>query len=127
MMTLREAFALAIERQAAGKPAEARAIYDQILAAFPEHPGALLKIAHAEHAGGRLDRACELLERALRSAVKQGLPAGDIWLALGQTQLARRQFDAAERALQRARDLGRKTSDLFRSLAWLQLERGDAE
>ena len=46
--TVQDAFALAARHEAGGRSAEARAIYEQILAAMPEHPGALLRIAEQE-------------------------------------------------------------------------------
>ena len=44
-LTVQEAFALAAQHEAAGRDDVARTIYEQIVAALPEHPGALLKIA----------------------------------------------------------------------------------
>src|SRR5438045_9417045 len=112
MMTVREAFALGFAREAAGRLSEARAIYEQILAAIPDHPGALLKIAEAEHNAGRFDAARELLERASRAAAAQELPVADIWLALGRTHIARVDFNAANAAFERARAAGSVAKDL---------------
>ena len=126
MMTVREAFALGFAHEAAGRPAEARAIYDQILAAIPDHPGALLKIAQAEQKDGRLERARELLERAIDSAARENLPQVDIWIALGSVHKARTDFLAAKQAFERARELGCETPVVHQMLAWLALERGDA-
>src|SRR5208337_1299868 len=77
-LTVQEAFALAARHEAAGRTAEARSIYDQILAALPEHPGALLKLALQEHA----------------------LPVEEIWLALARVRLARGERDSAVAALE---------------------------
>src|SRR5881296_2846787 len=88
-LTLQDAFLLASKHDAAGRRAEARAIYEQILAALPEHPGALLKIAEQELQAGLHEAARARLERALRAAQQQSLPTHEIWLALGRVQLAR--------------------------------------
>ncbi len=125
MITVREAFALAFTREAAGKPAEARAIYEQILAAIPDHPGALLKIAQAEHKEGRLDYALELLERAIDSAARENLPQVDIFMALGRLHKARAEFGAAQRAYERAHEVGMRAQEICRALASLALERVD--
>lgn len=126
MITLQQAFARAFAHEAAGRPREARAIYEQILAAVPEHPGALLRIAVGDAAQGRIEPARELLERALRAAEHQSLPADDIWLALGHVHVARADRPAARRAFERARALAHPAADAHRMLAWLALEDGDA-
>jgi len=88
-LTVQDAFVLASKHDAAGRRAEARAIYEQILAALPEHPGALLKIAEQELHAGLHDEARARLERALRAAQQQSLPAHEIWLVLGRVHLGR--------------------------------------
>jgi protein O-GlcNAc transferase len=102
-LTLQDAFALAAKRESAGRRADARAIYEQILAALPDHPGALLKVAQQEIGEGYVDAACTRLQRALAVAGEQALPTQEIWLALGRAHLARadrvKAGDAAERAM----------------------------
>jgi predicted O-linked N-acetylglucosamine transferase (SPINDLY family) len=93
--TVQDAFALAARHEAGGRPADARAIYEQILAAIPEHPGALLRIAEQEIGSGDIDAAQALLARALQAAAAQSLPAQEIWLAAGRAHLARGERDAA--------------------------------
>ena len=93
--TVQDAFALAAQHEAGGRPADARAIYEQILAAMPEHPGALLRIAEQEIAGGGIDAAQALLARALRAATARSLPAHEIWLAAGRAHLAHGEREAA--------------------------------
>jgi protein O-GlcNAc transferase len=88
-LTVQDAFALAARHETAGRAGEARAIYDQILASLPEHPGALLKIAEQESAAGKHDSARKGLERALASAPQQGLPIHEICIALGRLHLTR--------------------------------------
>jgi protein O-GlcNAc transferase len=127
MITVAQAFALGFAHEAAGRRREARAIYEQILAAIPEHPGALLKIAAGESMEGRFDQARALLDRALRSAEAQALPAAEIWLALGHVDVARADRAAARKAFERAHALDHPAPDVQQMLAWLALEDGDAE
>src|SRR5438046_44685 len=91
-LTVQDAFALAARHEAAGRSMEARRIYDEILAALPEHPGALLKIAVQELSSGAH-------ERALASAQRQTLPTHEIWLALARTHLAAGEGAAAAKAI----------------------------
>ena len=88
-LTVQDAFALAARHEAAGRIAEARAVYEQILAELPEHPGALLRIAQQELAAGAHEAALARLERALAAARAQSLPAREIWLTLARAYLAR--------------------------------------
>ncbi len=99
-LTVQQAFALAARHEAAGRAGEARAIYEQILAALPEHPGALLKLALQDHAAGGHDAALERLTRALTAARAQGLPQQEICLALARVRLARGEQQAAAAALE---------------------------
>lgn len=98
-LTAQDAFALAARHESAGRSAEARRIYDEILAALPEHPGALLKIAEQELASGAPERARKLLQRALASAQRQALPAQEIWLAVARADFAAGDSAAAATAI----------------------------
>jgi predicted O-linked N-acetylglucosamine transferase (SPINDLY family) len=100
--TVQDAFALAARHEAGGRPADARAIYEQILAAVPEHPGALLRIAEQEIGSGGIDAAQALLARALKAATAQSLPAHEIWLAAGRAHFARSEHEAAIAAVVQA-------------------------
>ena len=100
--TVQDAFALAAQHEAGGRPADARAIYEQILAAMPEHPGALLRIAEQEIASGGIDAAQALLARALSAAAARSLPAHEIWLAAGRAHLAQGEREAAIAAVVQA-------------------------
>ncbi|MGH8850560.1 MAG: tetratricopeptide repeat protein [Casimicrobiaceae bacterium] len=100
--TVQDAFALAARHEAGGRRADARAIYEQILAAMPEHPGALLRIAEQDLGAGDVEAARERLGRALAAAREQSLPAHEIWLALGRAHLARGERDAAVAAVEQA-------------------------
>lgn len=83
-LSVQDAFALAARHEAAGKGAEARRIYDDILNALPEHPGALLRIGLQELAVGNHATALEMLRRALASAQRQKLATQEIRLALAR-------------------------------------------
>src|SRR5580765_1082343 len=100
-LTLQDAFALAAQHETSGRRADARAIYEQILAALPDHPGALLKIAQQEIDEGRAAAACDPLQRALAAAQRQALPAGEIRLALARAHLASGDADNARNAVER--------------------------
>jgi protein O-GlcNAc transferase len=98
-ITVQEAFALAARHEAAGRGDDARALYDQILAALPEHPGALLRIALQDLAAARHDAARERLTRALDAARAQALPQQEIWLGLARVELACGAHEQARAAL----------------------------
>ena len=105
LMTLTDAFKRAFAAERAGEVARARAIYDDVLRAVPEHPGALLGIARQARAERAHDRAAELLERALKSAEQNGLPTEALWVESsfvaferGDRQQAQNACDAALRA-----------------------------
>jgi tetratricopeptide (TPR) repeat protein len=87
-LTVQDAFSLAARHEAAGRVADARALYEEILAALPEHPGALLRIAQHELAAGAHEAALARLGRALAAAQTQSLPAREIWLTLARAHLA---------------------------------------
>jgi predicted O-linked N-acetylglucosamine transferase (SPINDLY family) len=101
-LTVQNAFALAARHEAAGRPGEARAIYDEILSSLPEHPGALLKIAEQELATGEHESARRHLERALAAAREQSLPIYEICLVLARLHLARGDRSASASAIDAA-------------------------
>jgi predicted O-linked N-acetylglucosamine transferase (SPINDLY family) len=107
-LTVQDAFALAARHEAAGRAADARAIYEQILASLPEHPGALLRIANQELAAGRHAGALERLTRALAAARAQALPTQEIWLALAATHLARDERKEADAAIEQLHGVAKK-------------------
>src|SRR5260370_40396712 len=63
-----EALAKASAHHAAGNHAQARPLYDEVLAADPNHPMALLRVAEQELAQGRADDAAGRVQRALNAA-----------------------------------------------------------
>jgi protein O-GlcNAc transferase len=124
-LTLQDAFALAARHESAGHRADARAVYEQILAALPDHPGALLMIARQELDDGRADVAVDRLERALAAAQKQALPAQEIWLTLGSAHLARADKVKARDAVERAVALVPESAGVLARLGQLALDAGD--
>jgi len=64
-MTLAEAFDLALQRHRAGRLAEAEALYRQILAAQPNHAGAMHLLGLIAHQVGRHDLAVDLIHQAV--------------------------------------------------------------
>ena len=107
-LTLQDAFALAARYEATGRGAEARAIYDDILASLPEHAGALLRIGEQALAAGRHDDALAFLQRALAAARKSALSAHEIWLALARVQVARGARGDAEAAIEQAHSIAKR-------------------
>src|SRR6202171_4436578 len=123
-LTLQDAFALAARHESAGHRADAHGIYEQILVALPDHPGALLKIALQEIGEGRADAACERLGRALTVARQQALPTQEIWLALGCAHLACADRVKARDAAERAVDVAPESVDIMMKIGQLALDSG---
>ena len=107
-LTVQDAFALAARHEAAGRSTDARRIYEEILAALPEHPGALLKLGLDDLATGSIAIARERLGRALASAERQQLPTQEIWIALARVHLAAGEREAAHDAIGQAHALARR-------------------
>src|SRR4029078_13386882 len=101
-VALNEAFSRAFAHERAGRKAEARAIYADILAAIPDHPGALLKIAEHDIDARSLDAARTRLDAALASAQQQRLPVEDIWFAYARLALQSGDRNAARAACEQA-------------------------
>jgi predicted O-linked N-acetylglucosamine transferase (SPINDLY family) len=115
-LTVQDAFALAARHEAAGRVADARALYEQILAALPEHPGALLKMAQQELAAGEHELGLARLARALAAAQAQSLPAPEIWRALARAHLARGDPDQAQVVCRRGLEQHPRDASLLRLL-----------
>ena len=120
-----ESLAAAAAHDAAGRRAQARALYDAVLAADPEHPLALWRIAEHEIAQGMPDAAVGRLERALRVAAQRNLPAREFWFALGRAQMARADPHAAQVAFGRMLDAAPGDPAALLSLASAALAAGD--
>lgn len=67
-MSIQDAIELAKRAQQSGELSLAQVIYQQVLAAFPEHPDALHLLGLVEFQLGRMDRAQELIGQAIRLA-----------------------------------------------------------
>ncbi len=96
------AFQEAFAHEAAGREREAIAVYRSILAAVPNHPGALLRLAEIEIRHGEVERARAGLQLALATATKMRLPVADVLTAIGRLDHAegrdgdaRARFEAA--------------------------------
>jgi protein O-GlcNAc transferase len=124
-ITVRDAFQKAFAHEGAGRRAAARAIYVEILAALPGHPGALLKLADQDIDGGMLDAARERLDAAIAGAATQQLPAADIWFAYARLHLKQGDRNAAREACERALEIAPDALGPLRLLAWLMLQEGD--
>ena len=68
LVTLPEAFAIAVQHHQAGRLAEAEAIYRQILAVEPRHADALHLLGVIAHQVGRNDVAVEMILKAITLA-----------------------------------------------------------
>src|SRR6266542_454888 len=123
-LTIQNAFALAARHDAAGRAADAHAIYEQILASLPEHPGALLKIAEQEFGRGKRESARKRLEQALASARQQSLPIHEICLVLGRVHLARGDRGAAASAIDEALETPPENAALLAQLGAVALHAG---
>lgn len=120
-----EALAKASAHHAAGNHAQARPFYDEVLAADPDHPTALLRVAEQELASGRADDAAARSERALNAAMGRGQPTTDFWFVLGRAHMARGDWQAAERAFAGMLDASPGNAAALLSLGWAALAAGD--
>jgi len=98
---IRESFAGAVAHQAAGRLAEAEALYRAVVEADPRHTGALLRLGGLALEGGRPELAVATLERATalegeNAALQAAL--GQAYLRLGQAAKALASFEAAAAA-----------------------------
>jgi len=123
--SLDEALAKASTHHAAGNHAQARPLYDEVLATDPDHPAALLRIAEQELAQGRAADAAGRVERALHAAIDRGQPTRDFWFVLGRAHMARGDWQAAERAFTGMLGASPDDSAALLSLGWAALAAGD--
>lgn len=107
---------------AAGRVAEAKAIYEDVLQAEPGHVRALCGLGAVALKGGETARALELVGHAVAIAPNDGECVGN----LGVVYLARNELAQAEDCLSRALDLAPDRAELHANMASLYLARGDA-
>jgi len=100
-MTLAETFDLALQRHQAGRLAEAEALYRQILAVQPNHPGALHLLGVIAHQAGRHGLAVDWIRQAIDLAPNNP----DAYSNLGEALRALGRFDDAVAAYQHALQL----------------------
>jgi predicted O-linked N-acetylglucosamine transferase (SPINDLY family) len=124
-ITLTEAFARAFAHERAGRKADARLIYNDILDAIPDHPGALLKLAEHDIDDGALDAAGARLGAALAAAEAQRLPVEDIWFGHARLHLRNHDRRAAREACERAIAVAPNALAPLRLLGSLALDDGD--
>src|SRR5437773_11693556 len=105
-MTLKEAFERALNADRRSEHQVARAIYDDILAANPEHPGALLGIARQMRVRSDRAGARAMLGRAFESAQARRLPMCELWGELGTLEPDARNLAAARFAYGKALAVG---------------------
>ena len=124
-ITLEQAFARAFALEKRGEHVKARAVYDDILAAVPGHPGALLCIARQQRREGELDAARASLGQALEGARTMALPPAEIWLELAALHLAAGAREEARVAYVRALESGPKLGTASLGLGNLAFDEGD--
>jgi predicted O-linked N-acetylglucosamine transferase (SPINDLY family) len=117
---------MASTHHAAGNQAQARPLYDEVLAADPDHPVALLRVAEQELAQGRADDAASRAQRALHAAANRGQPTREAWFVVGRAHMARGDWPAAERAFAGMLDASPGDGAALLSLGWAALAAGDA-
>jgi tetratricopeptide (TPR) repeat protein len=100
------------EAMAAGKFAEAAAIYAELTRDLPDNPGLLLNLGMAEHLAGRSQRAIAPLEAALKRDPKL-FPA---WLFLGIARLDLGEAANAVEPLKKALDIQPAYGDAHQAL-----------
>lgn len=81
MSTVAEAMALAVEHHQAGRLAEAESIYEQVLAAAPNHADALHLLGVVNSQRGRHEAAIDYIGRAIRLNPDQAVYHGNLGLA----------------------------------------------
>lgn len=114
---------LAAGHLAAGRVAEAKAIYEQVLRAEPAHARALCGLGTIALRSGEVARAFELIGHAAAIAPGDGATIGSLAVAY----LARNQLPEAEDCCRRALDLAPRLPELHANLANVLAMRGDTD
>jgi predicted O-linked N-acetylglucosamine transferase (SPINDLY family) len=112
MATTSDTFQAAFAHHQAGRLREAAALYQQILAAEPDHADALHLLGVVAHQSRQHDQAVDLIARAIalrgdRSAFHSNL---------GEVYRVQNKLDLAERSLRRALDLDPASPDAHNNL-----------
>ena len=98
LLTIPQAFELALQHQQAGRLQQAELLYRQILAEQPAHEGAILYTGVMAHQQGRNDVALDLIRKAI--ALNPDVP--EAYNSLGVVLLAQRRFHEAIVAFRQA-------------------------
>lgn len=108
----------------AGEPERAARIYEDLVNAFPNDTGLLLKLAVARFQAAQYRQAISLCRQAVRRDPK----LAPFWLFLGASHYKLGQFDEAARALQRVLELqpGERNAELMLAESLLSLGRARA-
>lgn len=108
---------------AAGRTAEARAIYERLLREQPGHVRALCGLGAITLRGGEVARAFELIGHAVAVAPGDAMAVGN----LGVVYLARKEPDQAEACFRRAIGLDPDQPEPHAGLAGVLMARGEME
>ena len=119
-MTIPEAFQTAVQRHQAGRLAEAEALYRRILAAQPNHAGALHLLGVLAHQAGRNELAVEWIRQAI--ALDPNNP--DAHSNLGEACRAMGRFDEAVAAFRLALELKPDSPEIHNNLGNALREQG---
>lgn len=106
---------------AAGRVAEAKALFENLLRIEPTHVRALCGLGTIALGGGETARALELIGHAVAIAPTDGMTVGN----LGVAYLAQNKLAEAENCFRRALDLDPTRPDLHANFANALLARGD--
>jgi predicted O-linked N-acetylglucosamine transferase (SPINDLY family) len=122
-MTIEQAFQLATQQHQAGRLAQAEQLYRQILAAQPNHAGALHFLGLVAHQAGRADLALDLISRAIQITPN----VADFHNNLGSVLLALRRLDEAIQQFHIVLQLNPRSAEAYYNLgnAYVQLNRLD--
>jgi len=120
-VSLDEAIAIAVLFQKNEQWAEARKLYDQVLAAAPDHPDALHYAGILAHQEGRGEEAVRLIERSLEVAPDRA----DCYSNLGLALKALGKVDEAVAAYRRAIELNPGHANAHSNLGVLLRAQGD--
>jgi tetratricopeptide (TPR) repeat protein len=116
-------FGQAYARLSAGRPAEAAALYRQVLSLVPSHPDTLYLSGIAEHRAGRHQAGLDAIERALRARPRSAL----YHEARGHALRELRRLDDAIGAFRQAVRLDPKLTTAHYNLGLAQQAAGDLD
>jgi predicted O-linked N-acetylglucosamine transferase (SPINDLY family) len=122
-VTIDHALRLALAHQQAGRAGDAESIYRAILAAAPNHPGALHQFGMMAAQVGRLDQAAELIRQAILAAPREAEYHTD----LADVLLRQGHVEAAIAAYERALAIDPEFVDAHNNLGLAWLKAGNAE